>query len=115
MKQNSRQIGRQQRHRRIRAKISGTATRPRLSFFRSSKHVYAQLIDDETGTTLVGASSHKSSKKGATSQAEELGATVAKQALEKGVKQVVFDRGGFMYTGSVKTFADSVRSSGITL
>ena len=114
MKQHTRKnTGREQRRQRVRAKVSGTRDRPRLAFFRSNKHVYAQLIDDEAGTTLMGTSSLQGDGGGSVRQSERLGAGVAAWASENGVKSVVFDRGGFLYAGSVKTFADAVRAGGV--
>lgn len=114
MKQSTKKmLGRMQRHRRVRAKICGTKERPRLAFFRSNKHVYAQLIDDTAQKTLVGISSLKSDKKGAVENAKQMGVDLASQAKNKKIKKVVFDRGGFMYTGSVKVFADAAREGGL--
>ncbi len=97
------------RRRRIRAKIAGTLERPRLAIFRSSKHLYAQLIDDDKGVTLVSASDLKAKKTDATA----LGETLAKAALAKGIKQAVFDRGGYIYTGTIKKLADGARTGGL--
>ena len=116
MKQTAKKlVGRKQRHRRVRAKIFGTQERPRLAFFRSNKHIYAQIIDDTAQKTLVGISSVKSDKKGAIENAKQMGIDLANQAKEKKITKVVFDRGGFMYTGSVKVFADAVRKGGLEL
>ena len=104
---------RRQRHQRIRARLSGTSEKPRLAFFRSNKHVYAQIIDDDAGKTILGISSLKSDDTGAVVNAERMGADIAKQAAAKKIKKVVFDRGGFTYTGSVKTFADAARKGGL--
>lgn len=106
-------IKRAQRHRRVRARVSGTPEKPRLAFFRSNKHTYAQIIDDVAGKTLLGVSSIKSDSGGAVKNAEQMGNDIAKQATKKNIKKVVFDRGGFAYTGSVKVFADAVRKGGI--
>lgn len=106
-------LNRASRHKRIRARVQGTQERPRLAFFRSNKNVYAQLIDDTTGTTLVGISSLKATENGSVAKATTLGVDIAKKASEKGIKKVVFDKGGFMYTGSVKAFADAARSNGL--
>ena len=114
MKQTAKKLlGRMQRHRRIRARVSGTQEKPRLAFFRSNKHVYAQVIDDSAGQTLIGVSSLKNTKEGAVEEAKQIGADIAKQAKERSIKKVVFDRGGFMYTGSVKAFADAAREGGL--
>jgi large subunit ribosomal protein L18 len=104
---------RERRHKRIRAKIHGTKKVPRLSFFRSNKYVYGQLVDDEKGATLLGVSSKSSKGKTQTEQAGEVGKELAKKALAKKVSSVVFDRGGFSYTGKVKAFADGAREGGL--
>src|SRR5512136_2236018 len=107
------------RHRRIRKKIAGTATRPRLCVFRSLKHIYAQMIDDEQGHTLVGVSSLSPEIKAATSKggdipaAKEVGKLLAQKALEKNITQVVFDRAGYKYHGRVAALANAVREQGI--
>lgn len=101
------------KRRRIRAKVYGTADCPRLAFFRSNKNVYAQIINDDEGKTFVGVSSLKSEKKGAVDCAGEMGADIAQRAKKAGIERVVFDRGGFMYLGSVKTFADAARAGGL--
>lgn len=105
---------RTRRHARIRAKISGTKDRPRLSVFRSNKYIYAQLIDDETGKTLV-AASDIGVKKGKTKveRAREVGSLIAEAAKVKKIKDVVFDRGGFVYAGRVKSLADAARETGL--
>ena len=113
MKQTAKKaLKRIQRHRRIRSRVFGTPEKPRLAFFRSNKHIYAQLIDDTAGNTLVGVSSLKGGS-GTQEGAKQLGAAIAKQAQDKKISKVVFDRGGFMYTGSVKTFADAAREGGL--
>ena len=100
----------------IRKKISGTQQRPRLSIFRSNKFIYAQLIDDITGATLVSASSKDTSKEGTkTEQAAAVGKVVAEKALAAGITNVVFDRGGYLYHGRVKALADGARESGLKL
>ena len=104
------------RHRRVRGKISGTAERPRLEVFRSSKHIYAQLIDDTTGTTLAAASSMDKGFDGYGGNidaAGKVGKAIAEKALAKGIKAVVFDRGGFVYHGRVKALADGAREGGL--
>ena len=114
MKQTAKKmLGRVQRHRRVRAKVFGTQERPRLAFFRSNKHLYAQIVDDTVGKTLVGISSLKSDKKSAMENAKQMGADLADKAKEKKIKKVVFDRGGFVYTGSVKVFANAAREGGL--
>ena len=101
------------RHRRLRAKISGTKERPRLSVFRSSKHIEAQLIDDVSGKTLIGSKDLKIKKGAKTQKAENFGVALAKEILAKGYKKVVFDRGGYKYHGRIKTLADSLRKGGL--
>ena len=104
------------RHRRVRAKISGTPERPRLNVFRSSKHIYAQLIDDINGVTLASASSMDKAFEGAGGNAEgarKVGEMIAKRALEKNITDVVFDRGGYLYHGRVKELADGARENGL--
>jgi large subunit ribosomal protein L18 len=101
------------RHRRIRARISGTEARPRLAFYKSNRFVSAQVIDDTKGATLV--SAHGRAFKGAlTKQAEAVGKEIAKLAKAKGVSKVVFDRGGYTYAAQVKAFADAAREGGLT-
>lgn len=99
------------RHNRIRAKISGTASKPRLSVYRSNANIYAQVIDDVAGKTLCSASDIKVSKWTKVEKASKVGQEIAKKASELGIKEVVFDRGGFMYIGRVKTLADSAREN----
>ncbi|HEV2861615.1 MAG TPA: 50S ribosomal protein L18 [Pyrinomonadaceae bacterium] len=104
-------------HTRIRRKVRGTAARPRLAIFRSLNHIYAQLIDDETGATLASASTVEKDLRGSTGgnieAAERVGRAIAERALAKGVEQVVFDRGGFRYHGRVKALADAARAAGL--
>jgi large subunit ribosomal protein L18 len=97
----------------IRAKISGTSLVPRLSIFRSNKFIYAQIINDESGKTLVEASDLKISKGTKSERAKEVGKAVAEKAKASKITQVVFDRNGFKYTGRVKLVADSARESGL--
>jgi len=112
-------VSRMKRHGRIRNKISGTSLRPRLSVYRSTSEIYVQLIDDEKGVTLVSASTlDKEVKpnlqgKTKTEQAQIVGKTVAERAQKLGVKQVVFDRGGYLYIGRVKALAESAREAGL--
>ncbi len=119
IKINLRNENRKRRHRRIRVKISGDAVRPRLNVFRSSKHIYAQIIDDRTGQTLVAASSldpglRELLARGSDCEAaRKVGALLAQRALESGIKEVVFDRGGYRYHGRVKALADAAREVGI--
>ena len=100
------------RHKRIRAKISGTAERPRLSVFKSNKYLYAEIIDDVAGQTLAAASSLEFDEK-VKDAAQEVGKIIAQRAGEKKIKRVVFDRGGYVYTGKVKSLADSARAGGL--
>jgi large subunit ribosomal protein L18 len=101
------------RRTRIRAKVSGTTERPRLSVFKSNKFIYAQIIDDTTGKTLVAVSTEGSKAKTPLLAATEAGKTVAEMAGKKGVKAVVFDRGGYIYTGKIKAIADGAREGGL--
>lgn len=112
---NSARVYRKQR---IRKKISGTPERPRLSIFRSVRHIYAQIIDDVDGKTLLGVSTKAKDFAGAKDAgnvkgASELGKLVAQKALQKNIKEVVFDRGGFLYHGRIKAFADGAREGGL--
>lgn len=103
-------------HKRIRAKVEGSLDRPRLSVFRSGKHIYAQLIDDQKGVTLFSSSDSALDKKKGTIKLESaklVGEDIARKATEKKIKQVVFDRGGFRYHGRVKQLADGARSGGL--
>jgi large subunit ribosomal protein L18 len=108
---------RQKRHLRVRKKLFGTAERPRLNVFRSSKNIYAQLIDDQTGTTITSASTLEAEYKNITNEtttiAHRVGGLIAKRAQEKGLKTVVFDRGGYLYHGRVKQLADGAREGGL--
>lgn len=107
--------GRDRRKRRIRKKVAGTAERPRLTVFRSSKQIYAQVIDDAAGTTLASATSlGADAAEGAkTGSAAAVGEALAATCLEKGLKKVVFDRNGYMYHGRVKALADGARKGGL--
>jgi len=115
----SRDMHRRRIHRRVRLKVSGTAERPRLCVFRSSTHLYAQVIDDAAGRTLVAASSvDKETRKqiqggGNVAAAKIVGQAVAARAREKGISQVVFDRGGYRYHGRVKALAEAAREAGL--
>lgn len=107
---------RAKRHARVRAKISGTPERPRLNVFRSAKHIYAQLIDDVNGVTLASASTMDKEFEGAggnTEAARKVGQMIAKRALDKDIKDVVFDRGGYIYHGRVKELAEGAREGGL--
>ena len=104
------------RHKRVRSKISGTSERPRLNVFRSEKHIYAQVIDDTEGVTLCAASSLERGFKGSGSNkeaAKQVGKRVAERAIKKGVEDVVFDRGGYIYHGRVKELAEAAREGGL--
>jgi large subunit ribosomal protein L18 len=119
MAKKSRSQARIRRHVRVRKYISGSAARPRLAVFRSLSETYAQVIDDEAGQTLASASTidselrAKLDGKNKTEQARLVGELVAKRAKDKGITQVVFDRGGFRYIGRVKALADAARESGL--
>jgi len=107
---------RERRHRRIRGKVTGTADRPRLAVFRSNKGIFAQLVDDESGRTIAGASwlgLAKSFKGNKVEQAAEVGKAVAAAAKKAGVDTVVFDRGGYLYHGRVKALAEGAREGGL--
>ncbi len=109
------------RHFRVRNKVSGTAERPRLNVYRSTTHIYAQIIDDTRGVTLASASTvekalaDKLNGKTKKEQAQIIGNIIAERAIDKGIKTVVFDRGGYLYTGRVKELAEGARSSGLVL
>lgn len=121
MKKKSRNLARKRRHLTVRKKISGTAEVPRVSIFRSAKHIYAQIIDDTAETTLLQAStmfpetkkrlSGENVKK--TDVAKEVGKHLGEMAVEKGIKKVRFDRGGYAYHGRVKSLADGIREAGV--
>ena len=115
----SRQLVRAKKHMKIRNRFSGTAERPRLAVFRINKHMYAQIIDDTVGNTLVSASTLEKEIKAELEKtnnvdaAAYLGTVIAKRAIEKGIKEVVFDRGGFIYQGKVAALADAAREAGL--
>ena len=115
----SRTAARENKHRRLRNRFSGTAARPRLAVFRSNNHMYAQIIDDTVGNTLVSASTLQKDVKANLEKtnnvdaAAYLGKVIAEKALEKGIKDVVFDRGGFIYHGKVQALADAAREAGL--
>ncbi|MBO7669134.1 MAG: 50S ribosomal protein L18 [Oscillospiraceae bacterium] len=107
---------RMKRHSRVRSKISGTPERPRLSVFRSENNIYAQIIDDVAGSTLVSASTVEKGFEGNggnVEAAKKIGALVAERALKKGIEEVVFDRGGYIYHGRVQALADGAREAGL--
>ena len=115
----SRQLVRAKKHMKIRNRFSGTAERPRLAVFRSNNHMYAQIIDDTVGNTLVSASTLEKEIKAELEKtnnvdaAAYLGTVIAKRAIEKGIKEDVFDRGGFIYQGKVAALADAAREAGL--
>ena len=119
IKKKSRSEIRAKKHRRIRNKLSGTTECPRLAVFRSNNHVYAQIIDDTVGTTLVAASTNEADvakeldKTNNIEAAAYVGKVIAERATDKGIKEVVFDRGGFIYQGKVKALADAAREAGL--
>lgn len=118
LKKVNKNAKRKKRHLRLRNKVQGTPDRPRLNVFRSSNHIYAQVIDDMSGTTLAAASTLDKELEniditGNREAAKEVGKIVAKRAIEKGVKEVVFDRGGYIYHGRVKELADGAREGGL--
>jgi large subunit ribosomal protein L18 len=106
-------------HQRLRQRLQGSSERPRLNVYRSLNHIYAQVIDDSTGKTLASASTTQGRKKGDrrtggnVASAKEVGKTIAQRAQEKGVKKVVFDRGGYLYHGRIKALADAAREAGL--
>jgi large subunit ribosomal protein L18 len=112
-------VGRERRKLRIRRKISGTPARPRMTVFRSAKHIYAQVVDDVAGTTVAHASTLSKTVKAAASEAtksdaaKKVGTTIAKILLEKGIDKVVFDRNGYLYHGRVRALADAAREAGL--
>ena len=119
MRRSETREARIRRHHRVREKVSGTDSRPRLCVFRSLNHIYAQVIDDLKGHTLVTASTldaeigNDSKKKSKTGRAEMVGSLLAKRAVDKGISQVAFDRGGFKYQGRVKALAEAARKGGL--
>lgn len=115
LSQRKRNEIRQRVHTRIRRRLTGTSERPRLNIYRSLNHIYAQVIDDTQGVTLVSASTVASKAKtgGNVSAAKEIGKLIAERAKEKGISRVVFDRGGYLYHGRVKALADAAREAGL--
>lgn len=119
IKKKSRAVIREKKHKRLRFHLAGTQDKPRLCVFRSNKHMYAQIIDDNAGNTLVSASTlDKEIAKGLentddTEAAVAVGKALAERALDKGIKTVVFDRAGFIYAGKIKALADSAREAGL--
>jgi large subunit ribosomal protein L18 len=100
-------------HRKIRSKVNGTSDRPRLAIFKSNTNIYAQVINDESGTTLVQANSKEIKKGSVSEKALEVGRTIAERALAKNIKKVVFDRGGYKYVGKVRAIAEGAREGGL--
>ena len=121
IKKEDRNKRRELRHLRARKKVAGSSERPSLAVFRSLKHIYAQIINDETGTTLVSASSldpeirQQVASGGNAASATVVGELIAKRALESGINQVVFDRGGYLYHGRVAALAEAARAAGLKL
>lgn len=115
LKKISRNVERVRRHARVRSKVSGTPTCPRLNVFRSNAHIHAQVIDDVNGVTIAAASSVelKLANGGSIDAAKTVGAEIAKRAIEKNIENVVYDRGGYIYHGRVKALADSAREAGL--
>ena len=119
LKKADKNANRLQRHKRVRRKITGTTQRPRLCVFRSSNNIYAQIIDDANRVTLTAASSLDAEVKGAVNHggnkeaAKMVGEMIAKRAIEKGITEVVFDRGGFIYQGKIQALADAAREAGL--
>ncbi|CUH95165.1 hypothetical protein P22_1235 [Propionispora sp. 2/2-37] len=119
LRRENKNVSRQKRHRRVRKNILGTAERPRLNVFRSLTHIYAQIINDQTGTTLVSASTLDKEVKGKLEYggnieaAKVVGAEIAKRALAQGISKVVFDRGGYIYHGRVAALAAAAREAGL--
>ncbi|MCI9610822.1 MAG: 50S ribosomal protein L18 [Eubacterium sp.] len=120
VRKESRAKVRENKHRRLRNRISGTTARPRLAVFRSNNHMYAQIIDDTVGNTIAAASTLDKDIKEAVEKtnnvaaAAQVGTVIAKRALEKGITTVVFDRGGYIYQGKVQALADAAREAGLT-
>ena len=120
VRKESRAKVRENKHRRLRNRISGTTARPRLAVFRSNNHMYAQIIDDTVGNTIAAASTLDKDIKEAVEKtnnvaaAAQVGTVIAKRALEKGITTVVFDRGGYIYQGKVQALADGAREAGLT-
>ena len=119
VRKESRQEIRVKKHKRLRYRFSGTAERPRLAVFRSNNHMYAQIIDDTVGNTLVSASTLEKAVKSELEKtnnvdaAAYLGTVIAKRAIEKGIKTVVFDRGGYIYQGKIAALAEAAREAGL--
>ena len=116
MATSTRRKGREQRHRRVRKKVVGTPDRPRLAVYRSNRYIYAQVIDDHAGRTLLSVSSREAGADGdRTAQAKAVGETLAVRAKEAGITSVTFDRGGFQFHGRVRAVAEGAREGGLEL
>ena len=117
MANTSRAIVREAIHRRIRRKVSGSGERPRLALYRSLNHIYAQIVDDQLGKTIVSASTTEKDLRGTTGgnieAARRIGKAIAERALEKGISSVVFDRGGYLYHGRIKALTEAAREAGL--
>ena len=117
MANTSRALIREAIHRRIRRKVRGSSERPRLALYRSTNHIYAQVVDDQSGQTLVSASTTEKDLRGSTGgnveAARRIGRAIAERALEKGISSVVFDRGGYLYHGRIKALTDAAREAGL--
>ncbi|MDE2213280.1 MAG: 50S ribosomal protein L18 [Patescibacteria group bacterium] len=113
-KATTKRIGREKRHARIRARVQGTLERPRLSVYKSNRYIHAQVIDDTAGKTIISGSTQEKPKDKKTDAAVWLGGEIAKRAKAKDIKSVVFDRGGFRYTGRIAALAEAARKGGLT-
>lgn len=117
MANTSRAVIREAIHRRIRRKVTGSGERPRLALYRSLNHIYAQVVDDQLGQTIVSASTTEKDLRGSTGgnieAARRIGKAIAERALEKGISSVVFDRGGYLYHGRIKALTDAARAAGL--
>ena len=117
MANTSRALIREAIHRRIRRKVRGSGERPRLAVYRSTNHIYAQVVDDQLGKTIVSASTTEKDLRGSTGgnieAARRIGKAIAERALEKGIESVVFDRGGYLYHGRIKALTDAAREAGL--
>ena len=119
IKKESREVIREKKHLKIRNRFSGTTERPRLAVYRSNNHIYAQIIDDTVGKTLVSASTLEKSSKAELEKTNDMaaasfvGKSISEKAVAAGIKQVVFDRGGFIYQGKIKALADAAREAGL--
>ncbi|MBI2064367.1 MAG: 50S ribosomal protein L18 [Candidatus Yanofskybacteria bacterium] len=112
-KNSDKKLNRSRRHRKVRAKISGTSSRPRIAVFKSNQYIYAQVVDDESGKTLLSVSDMEVKKGKKSEKALKIGETLAARMKEKGLLEAVFDRGGFKFHGRVKSVADGLRNGGI--